>query len=368
VTFYTLVQSHGALVLPAVDASDPQAYAAGQGHPAYPCLSRSHNPTSCVPCTDFSPWLRERVRIGDTAAVGEYLWRVREANPGAGASAEQLRDQFHGLARAILAAPLSRHLEAATPGAYLDLQVALILLAVHEVFSGFIMTGEAADFLASVMAPHALALRGGDKLVDRRNAFVQDMAQEMSYWSGWSMLPFDALRWPVPPPDLALQAVLAALRPLPLGTRAHAVDALRHLSADAGKPRTLASLSRYESRKRGLDVAESTYRILESGLLAPASDLRGWLAGWTRRDLLAFLVQAGLRPKNSWSKGRLAEVAEAECEELVRARMADSGAVELDSSQVEGARALKEYLDGIRETWRVWLGFGTGIETASAEC
>jgi hypothetical protein len=362
----TLVQSFNPLALSGRSGADLLAFAAGQGHPSYPCLSRAHNPASCVPCTDFSPWLRERVRLGDAYAVGEYLWRVREANPGAGASPDQLREQFHAQARAILAAPLSRHLEAATPGAYLDLQVALILLAVHEGFSGFIMTSEAADFLASVMAPHGLALRGDEKLIERRNAFVQEMGQEMSYWAGWPALAADALRWPVPPPDAALQEILSLLRPLPLGTRAHAVDALRHLSGDAGAPRTLASLSRYESRKRGLDVAESTRRILSSGLLVPANDLWGWLTSWTRRDLLAFLAQTGLRPKNSWTKERLAEVAQAECGELVRDKMADSGAVELAPSWVEGARALKQYLDGVLETWRVWLGFGTGIETATA--
>jgi hypothetical protein len=28
---------------------------------------------------------------------------------------------------------------------------------------------------------------------------------------------------------------------------------------------------------------------------------------------------------------------------------------------VHGARLLREYLDGVKETWRVWLGFGTGV-------
>ena len=67
-------------------AADLPGFAGGLGHPDFPCLSRAHNPSSCVPCVDFSPWLRERVRRGDVEGIGEYLWRVREANPGVGSS------------------------------------------------------------------------------------------------------------------------------------------------------------------------------------------------------------------------------------------------------------------------------------------
>ena len=50
------------LMLSPSTASDLAGFAAGQGHPDYPCLSRTHAPASCVPCVDFSPWLAERVQ------------------------------------------------------------------------------------------------------------------------------------------------------------------------------------------------------------------------------------------------------------------------------------------------------------------
>ena len=352
-----------ALTLSRSGTSDLAAFAAGRGHPDFPCLSRTHSPSSCVPCADFSPWLRERVRWADTDAIGEYLWSVREANPGVGGTPEHYREHYQRLAGSILAAPLTRHLDGGSAEAYLDLRVALVLLAVHEGFSGFIMTGEAGDFLAAVMAPHRITLRDADPLVQRRNGFVTELSREMSYWAGWSPLVADQLPALDPPAVDALRPVLARLALLPLGARAHAVDALRHLSADPLVPRTLASLSRYETRKRGLDVTESTRRILGSGLVVPASDLTAWLAGWTRRDLLAFLAQSGLRPRNSWSKERLAEVALVECGDLLRGRMADSGAVELSPSYATGAVHLRCYVEAARETWLVWAGFGTGIRS-----
>jgi len=357
----TLAQPPIELTLRHASVSDPVTFAAGLGNPEFPCLSRAHSPSSCVPCVDFSPWLRGRIQEGDVNAVGEYLWRVRQANPGVGESAEQFRERFRDLAGALLAAPLTRYLEGGSGEAFLDLRVTLVLLAVHESFSGFIMTGEAPDFVAAVMAPHALNIRGAEELIDRRNAFVLQMGQEMSYWANWPTFS-PALRRLAPPEHGSLRVLLDALRRLPLGTRAHAVDALRHLSADPQLPRTLPSLSRYETRKRGLDVSDSSHRIVESGLVVPASDLAAWLSGWTRRDLLGFLAQSGVSARNSWSKERLAEVAKAECAELLRERMAASGAVELAPAHVEAARRLRAYVDRARETWRVWLAFGTGLQ------
>jgi hypothetical protein len=347
--------------LPQRFPADLPGFASGLGHPDFPCLSRAHNPSSCVPCVDFSPWVRERVRRRDVEAVGEYLWRIREANPGAGHSEEDFRHRFQTLAASLMEAPLDRHLLDGSEEGYLDLRVTLVLLAAHEGFSGFIMTGEAADFLAAAICPHAFTLTGADRLVEQRNDFVDKMASEMSYWSTWPPLVADALHPTIPPRDPDVDAVLAQLRSLSLGVRAHAADVLRHLVADPTTPRTLASLSRYETRKRGLDVAESTRLIMDTGLVVPATELKGWLAGWTRRDLLGFLAHCGVRPRNSWSKERLAEVAEAECAEALRQRMSESGVVELSPGHVRGARLLREYLDGVKETWRVWLGFGTGV-------
>jgi hypothetical protein len=342
-------------------AADLPGFAQGLGHPDYPCISRAHNPSSCVPCTDFSPWLRERVRRGDVDAAGEYLWRIREANPGVGGSEDDFRRRYRELAASLLEARLETHLQGGSEDAYLDLRVALILLAAHEGFSGFIMTGEAADFLAAAVCPHAFTLAGAERLVDLRNDFVRRMASEMSYWSTWPPASAESLHPIAPPDDPDLTGLLALLLPLPLGIRAHAADVLRHLVSDPATPRTLASLSRYETRKRGLDVTESTRLIMDTGLVVPARELRGWLAGWTRRDLLGFLAHCGVRPRNSWSKERLAEVAEAECADMLRQRMGESGVVELNPAHIAGARALRQYLDGAKETWRVWLGFGTGV-------
>jgi hypothetical protein len=357
----TISNNTATLTIPEREGAELVAFASGLGHPDHPCLSRTHTPTSCVPCVDYSPWLRERIAADDVDAVGAYLAAVREANPGLGGSQEDVLRHYRRLAAAIMDAPLERHLRDGSAEAYLDLRVALVLLAVHEGFSGFIMTGEAADFMAAIMAPHSFRLQDPEVLVEGRNVFVRDMANEMSFWASWPQLQGGTLRSLELPDDPDLRRLIAILGELPLGSRAHAVDALRHLSADSRVPKTLASLSRYETRKRGLDVADSVRRILATGLFTPAENLMGWVSAWTRRDLLGFLHLSGVPARNSWRKEKLAEVALEECADLLRRRMADAGVVELSPAFAAGVRALRRHIYRTRETWRVWLAFGTAI-------
>jgi len=342
-------------------SSDLLSYAADKGHREFRCLSPTQNPSACVPCMDFSPWLMERVRRQEVDGLGEYLWRVRRANPGVGGTGEQIQRQYNELARSVMATALEEHLQDASAEAYLDLRVALIMLAAHETFSGFIMAGEAADFAAAVMSPHAFRIAHAPALVQQRNEFVVEMGQGMDYWACWAPLSVEAIQSPMPPPDPEFHAMLGALSTLPLGSRAHAVDALRHLSADPGVPRSLASLSRQETRRRGFDVVESSRLILQAGLVVPASDAEGWLAGWTRRDLLGFLSQCGVKAPKSWSKERLGELALKECPSAVGERMEELGVVELAPVHTEAAGRLSSYIEDVKETWRVWLGFGTGV-------
>ena len=112
----------------------------------------------------------------------------------------------------------------------------------------------------------------------------------------------------------------------------------------------------------GTMAFEGNFRLIRaSGLVVAATDVAAWLSGWTRRDLLGFLGQCGVGARNSWSKERLAEVAQRECPEPVTQRMVESGAVQLAPQHLEGARQLRHYLRRVRETWRVWLAFGTGV-------
>ncbi len=284
------------------------------------------------------------------------------SQPGVGGSEEEFRQRYRVLAESLLEAQLGTHLRDGSEEGYLDLRVALIVLAAHEGFSGFIMTGEAADFLAAAVCPYrspwkapsgwspSQRVRAADGRRDELLVHLAPLAAD-------SLLP---LR---PPDNPDLAAVLALLLPLPLGARAHAADVLRHLVADPSTPRTLASLSRYETRKRGLDVAESTRLIMDTGLVVPATGAEGLALGLDpsrparfpgslRRAAPQLLEQGAPR---RGGRGRVRGTAAATDE-----RVGSGGA---ESAARRGARLLRQYLDGVKETWRVWLGFGTGVSS-----
>jgi hypothetical protein len=42
--------------------------------------------------------------------------------------------------------------------------------------------------------------------------------------------------------------------------------------------------------------------------------------------------------------------------------MAQSGAVEIAPAHADAARRLCGYIEDVKETWRVWLAFGTGVQ------
>src|SRR5688500_12724273 len=60
-------------------SSDLLSFVGERGHAEFRCLSPTQNPSACVPCLDFSPWLRERARRHEIEDLGEYLWRVRRS-------------------------------------------------------------------------------------------------------------------------------------------------------------------------------------------------------------------------------------------------------------------------------------------------
>src|SRR5918992_817407 len=58
---FEILRTEGVLTADDPTAADLLGFVADRGHREFRCLSREHNPASCVPCLDFSPWLRERV-------------------------------------------------------------------------------------------------------------------------------------------------------------------------------------------------------------------------------------------------------------------------------------------------------------------
>ena len=197
-----------------------ESFAAGRGHPEFPCLSRQYSPTSRIPCADFSRWLCDRIKANDAEAVAEFvLAGGRGGNPGIGLGSDGFREHWQRNARQLLQRPLETHLCRGTPRAYLELRAALVLILLHDNVGGFIMASDAPRYLATVMIPHCFQPVGVEQLAKRANAFIREMRKDTPFWEDFPLFRIgESPPWPSPP-DPAAQGFCAALRLGSMGGR-----------------------------------------------------------------------------------------------------------------------------------------------------
>jgi hypothetical protein len=285
-------------------------FAGGLGHRDFPLLSTRYSPASCVPCRDFSPWLRERLRKDDRDALIEYVWRIRAANPGVGFGDDPrtIARIFAPQVHRVVDAPLERHIDSADPLALEDLRTALIMLAPLDGFSGFTMARKAPHYLAAVMFARMVHFQHLMELRERATAFVTEMAKDTPFWVGWS-LPDPAVLELIPPSGAVEQDLRRELAALPLGVRAHAVDVLLAVTKqESAQPMAFAleEATTYMTRQCGCDPAESARALLASEVFLPPDDPAAYLRGLTRRDLVELGTRKGVAIKKSWAKEKLA--------------------------------------------------------------
>jgi hypothetical protein len=336
-----------------------ESFAAGRGHPEFPCLSRQYSPTSRIPCADFSRWLCDRIEANDAEAVAEFVWRTVEGNPGVGLGNDGFREHWQKSARQLLERPLDMHLSGGTPRAYLELRAALVLILLHDTVGGFIMASDAPRYLATVMMPHGFQPAGVEQLAKRANAFIREMRKDTPFWEDFPLFRVgESPPWPSPP-DPAAQGFCAELRLLPLGSRSHFFDAVAPLLAQkGGGQQALDQASSYMTRKRGLDGAESAALLLKSGLLVRSDDLRAFLQGMSVHDLVALLSREGVEFRKSWKKEKLVSAVLDRCPAAAQAAAQGMVLADIAFPYAEAARWARAEIDRITPLFQMWLEFG----------
>ena len=339
-------------------------FAGGLGHHEFPLLSARYSPASCVPCRDFSPWLRDRLRKGDRDALIEYVWRVRAANPGVGFGDDprMIARVFAPQVHRVIDAPLERYIGSADPISLEDLRTALIMLAPLDGFSGFTMAQKVPHYLAAVMFPRVVRFQRMTELRERATAFVTEMAKDTPFWVGWS-LPDPAVLEVIPPPALAededLRREVAAL---PLGVRAHAVDVLLLATkqvSEATQPIALAleGATTYVTRQYGCDPGESARALLASGVFVRPDDPATYLRGLARKELVELGTLKGVAIKKSWTKEKLAATIAAADPEAAPAAMVGHQVGIVAPMLAAAAKRVRASLEAAAPAWSLVASF-----------
>jgi hypothetical protein len=185
------------------------------------------------------------------------------------------------------------------------------MLAPLDGFSGFTMAHKVPRYLAEVMLPRKVQFRRFAQLHDRATAFVANMVKDTPFWKDWPLPEPKALECLTPPIENGDETLRATLAALPLGARAHAMDAsvvaVRLGSNQAGSVAiALEQGTTYVTRQHGCDPDESAVALLDGGLFLRPEDPASYLRGLTQRELVELGTLHATPIKKSWAKAKLA--------------------------------------------------------------
>ena len=262
----------------------------------------------------------------------------------------------------VVDAPLEQYIITSDPIALEDLRTALLMLAPLDGFSGFTMAQKVPRYLAAVMLARAVRFHGAAELRDRAAAFVADMVKDTPFWENWPLPDPAALESLTPPSDEEDGTLRASLAALPLGARAHAMDAsaiaVRNTSSETAPVAiALEQATTYVTRQHGCDPDESAAVLLESGTFVQPEDPAAYLRGLAQRELVELGVVHAVPIKKSWAKAKLATTIAAIAPDIARAAMsAHQVGMVAPRFATATVRALA-WLDATTPAWSFVAGF-----------
>ena len=232
----------------------------GLGNPSYPFLHPTYNPLSCIPCSDFSFWIKDRLKKKDYKSIDGLFLRMNESDPAIlSAFADNvIPNQWTAKLQKIYNADLHRIATYGNEDAYLDLRTLLILDLPHS-------SRDKLTYFAFCMAPHI------PKEIPYKNSNV-------------------------------MASVGKALSEVPLNSRAHFFDICRLYEAKSFRPMPLEKSSFYTTRQHGIYLQDSLKKICSLGLVLVDDSPEKAMNQYTKGELVAFGESRGISPSRSWKK------------------------------------------------------------------
>ena len=252
-----------------------QELVAGRGRDDNFCYSKIYSPSSVIRCIDFSPWVREKLLLGDTFALAVFQTKLDEGNPGKISigisipfqkqhpgkvginelSADEVAyNKFNYEVKTnkkeienYIRFPLENYFTGEIKSAKLDLLISWIL-------------GYDRNPLARVLMAYNLSLNNVRSYFDSYNKIKKTQLD----------LPADL------PNTVNFKEFQREFRKLPLATRLHLFNVLEY-SRFGKKPklRLLSKMTLYETREVGIDEKESANNLRQSKLITSLSDGTG---------------------------------------------------------------------------------------------
>jgi hypothetical protein len=263
-------------------------------HPQHPFLDPSYSPGSLMPAADFSPWVAERLAVGDWDSILELFSFISTDT------------QITGLRRTFQSYDFRRFVDAEA-STFHELQAIAILTyriqwTGHEDSRSFLL----AELFEHSLACHPFAIReaavahlldGANKVIRRRNREFKDSRPPEP------ILRADCLSTPQLP---EISAVGQALRSYPVTFRACIAYSLHRGSPVPGTIRPQLQ-GEYGLRQFGLSDRQNADFFAHCEIFEPPSDLSVVAGRLSKDELLQIATVHRVEVAKSWKKERMIE-------------------------------------------------------------
>jgi hypothetical protein len=312
------------------------------GHPDFPFLDRDYSPASRVPCTDFTPFITDRLQAGDVRSIAQVMRAIVEANPGLGVGPEWIGPIVEEVARA----DFGTYVTFGTPRGELELRALFIVAGKDGGGRPFwIADGNKPGLFALALAcQRPLWHESMDYLRRRANAFIRRMRKEAPFWEDYPTFSPHCFEVEPPPECSATDAT----RKLSLASRIH----LLHFagSRTSGSP---LKTTTYAMRNLGVHAEQTGIELRREGLLVPSQSDEGLLDVWSKDDLVQACMRAGAVYRKSWTKDRLLGLLREKAPEVIVEAREREGFVELDPHLAEELRGLADYARRLQDALKL---------------
>jgi len=312
------------------------------GHPEFPFLDRDHSPASRVPCTDFTPFIIDRLQSGDLSSISELMRGILAGNPGLGVGPEWIDSIITEVARA----DFGGYVTFGTPRGEVELK-ALFILAGKD--------GGGREFwIAESGKPHLFSLAlscqrpvwqaSMEALQRKANTFIRQMRREAPFWEEYPL--FSPRCFAVEPlPELP---AIDVIRGLSLASRMH----LLHF-AGSRVSGSLLRTATYRMRNLGVNPERTVSELGREGLFVPSDSDEGLLDVWSKDDLMQACAKVGAEYRKSWRKDKLLAALREKAPEFVLEAREREGLVTLSLQAGPELRAVADYSTRLEDAFKL---------------
>ncbi|MCS4195932.1 hypothetical protein [Salinibacter ruber] len=316
----------------------------GLGQDEYPFLDDEYSSGTRVPCTDFIPFIAERLKESDLFSIKKLMREVLRANPGLGAGPSWIDKHVEAISQISFA----RYLGDLPKDVLYELQALFIIASKGGGGRQFWITEDTPQLIAWILCP--FLPEWSDQMFElrrRANTFIEGMRQDASYWEEYPLYGEDDEKvGPIGEDEISSE--IATLTP---AARMHLLYAVSRLApGDIWHERgggVLSDLTTYEIRSMGINIPDTAQEIESTGLLVASDEEEAFMHFMTKDEMIEACEETGTDYRKSWRKAEILNELTDHSPEHLKAEMEERGVVTLNPSAEERLLELSRYADNL---------------------